>query len=158
MSMKINVKALNDAKATIKIMRTRVNNPTPAFKSIGSYLALYNKKVFATNGAYGGKPWKPLKPNYLQWKVRSGYSGNTLIRTGKLRRSYISRPMDIERYLKSKAIYGTSVKYAGYHHTGTSKMPARPVMTVTKKMTKNINKIVLNHLTGKKTNVSGMVK
>jgi hypothetical protein len=37
-------------------------------------------------------------------------------------------------------------------------MPARPVMTVTKKMTKNINKIVLNHLTGKKTNVSGMVK
>ena len=158
MSMNINVNSLNKAKGSIKILRTRLNNPKPAFKQIGSYISMYNKKVFATNGAFGGKPWKPLKPDYMQWKVRSGYPKNILVRTGKLRRSYTSRPMNIEVYLKNKARYGTKIKYAGYHQSGTSNMPARPVLRDNKKMKEDIGKIVLNYLTGKTTNIRGMVK
>ena len=58
MSMNINVNSLNKAKGSIKILRTRLNNPKPAFKQIGSYISMYNKKVFATNG---------VDPNKLDW-------------------------------------------------------------------------------------------
>ena len=157
MSMRIDAQALKSVKGKVKMIERRLNNPKPVFRTIGSYLSLYNRKMFSTNGAYGGKAWKPLKPNYLQWKIKSGYNQGTLVRTGRLKRSYVSRPMDIEKYLKNSARYGTKVKYAQYHHEGTSKMPARPVMKVTKKMSRSINKIVADYLVGNKTQVKRLI-
>ena len=157
MTMRIDAKALKSVKGKVKMIERRLNNPKPAFQKIGSYLSLYNRKVFSTNGSYGGKAWKPLKPNYLQWKIKAGYNQGTLIRTGKLKRSYVSRPMSIERYMKNSAKYGTNVKYASFHHDGTSKMPARPVMKVTPKMAKSINKIVADYLVGNNTQVKRLI-
>ena len=61
-------------------------------------------------------------------KAREGRWGNSKIlrRTGRLRRSYTQTPV-VHVEAKQMRI-SSNVPYAGYHETGTRRMPARPVI------------------------------
>lgn len=157
MTVTIRGNGINNVKGKIKIIAKRAANPEPCFVIIGSYLSAYNRKQFASNGAYGGKVWKPLKPDYFQWKMRNAVGKTTLVRTGKLKASYTSRPMKIERIGKTVARYGTDVKYAHFHQTGTRHMPSRVVMQVNKKVRTDIRNIIADYISGKQVGVRNML-
>jgi phage virion morphogenesis protein len=153
MGIKITGNGLTVTKHNVKGVIHRVNNPNPMWKKVGSYLSMVNRKQFATHGAYLGKPWKPLKPEYLQWKVKNGYSRKTLVKTGALKISYTSRPMSIEKYMGDSAIYGSDNELAGYHYYGTRRngkraIPPRPVMRNARKVSKAIKAIATDYLMG----------
>lgn len=102
-----------------------VENATPAFEAIADRFAAAEQQQFASQGGFGGGGWAPLSPAYAAWKA-SRYPGGILVRTGALKGSLTSRPFGVETISNKQAVFGTAVAYAGYHQSGTSKMPARP--------------------------------
>ena len=95
-------------------------------------------------------PWAPRKPSYTVTvnkktgkKTKKLDNHPLLIKTGSLRQSigWKLRGSDT-------VVVGTDRKYAGYHQTGTKRMPARPFLPVDKggelvpQMRSKISKIV----------------
>jgi phage gpG-like protein len=147
MSLTIDDKAAKRTEAKLRVMAKRVQNPAPIWKVVGSYIAASNRKQFSTHGAYYGTPWRPLKPRYAQWKVRNGYGQKTLVRTGAMRASFVSRPMKIEKYYGNRAEFGSDywlVKFHQYgtHRNGKRANPVRTMMRKTARMTSDIASII----------------
>jgi len=90
--------------------------------------------LFKSEGRYLGVNWKPLKPGYLRWKIKKGFSEKKLHKTTTLARSFTYQ-LD-----KNKVVIGTNVKsdkngfpYPAAMEFGTRKgVPARPFMAPTK--------------------------
>lgn len=113
----------------------------------------------------GGIPaWKPLAPATVRAKRRTGYPrlnrkgevpamlvqngnfapSNILIRTGALLSSWTQKqdPDHIEEIDGDMLTFGSSLRYAAYHQTGTGKgLPARPI-AITEDAMKKIEAIV----------------
>lgn len=153
--MSIKVTGTRNASIKITDMRLRMKNLEPAWVKVGSYLSQVNRRQFATEGAYLGKPWKPLKPDYLQWKVRNGYGGRkTLVQTGALRASFTSRPMSLEVISGNKAMFGSTDRKAVWHQHGTHRngkraIPARPIIVKTPKLSRDIADIIAEYIVHK---------
>lgn len=155
MSMTVSTGDLRKIKMRIKAMSKRVQNPEPAWRKMGSYFAAANRRQFSTHGMYYGTPWKPLKPDYLQWKIKNGYSRRTLVKTGSMRVSFTSRPMAIERYYKDSAVFGSNHEIAPFQHYGTFRngkraIPPRPIMVKTRKVVRDVKQIMQDYITGSK--------
>ncbi len=90
--------------------------------------------LFKSEGRYLGVNWKPLKPEYLRWKIKKGFSEKKLHKTTTLSRSFTYK---IENH---KVVIGTNVKsdrngfpYPVAMEFGTRRgIPARPFMAPTK--------------------------
>lgn len=106
-------------------MADRVEDASPAFEELADRFAAAESQQFASQGAFGGGGWAPLSPAYAAWKA-SRFPGPILVRTGALKGSLTGRPLGVEMIGAQQAVFGTNIPYAGYHQSGTSKMPARP--------------------------------
>jgi len=131
----------------IKAIEKRTDNLTPAWRRVGSYLAAGNRKQFTSKGVYYGTPWKPLKPDYQQWKTAQGYGRRMLVLTGAMKVSFTSRPMSIERYYKKSAVFGSDNQLGVYHqhgthHNGRQAIPARPIMVKNRKVVRDVRDII----------------
>ena len=89
---------------------------------------------FASRGRSTGTAWAPLSPAYAAWK-NSAYPGRPLlVLTGRMKESFSASSRDLIYNRKQKnykmLTLGTRVPYAGYHQSGTSKMPRRPLFVV----------------------------
>lgn len=90
--------------------------------------------LFKSEGRYLGVNWKPLKPEYLRWKIKKGFSEKKLHKTTTLARSFTYQ------LSKNKVVIGTNVKsdkngfpYPAAMEFGTKRgVPARPFMAPTK--------------------------
>lgn len=90
------------------------------------------KQHFAAggNGQSGG--FAPLKPAYAKAKARKWGNVPILTASGRMMRSLTSDTGDsvVDRQPQELTI-GTSLEYAGYHQTGTSRMPSRKPIDLT---------------------------
>lgn len=153
MSMHIDSVTLKASKKELKGLIRRVQRTDRMWRRVGSYLSMVNRKQFSTEGSYHGKPWRPLKPDYLQWKIKNGYSRKTLVQTGAMKASFTSRPMSIEKYYGKTAVFGSDNELAAYHQYGTRKdgkqiNPPRPIMVSTRRVKRGIKNIVEDYLSG----------
>jgi len=90
--------------------------------------------LFKSEGRYLGVEWKPLKPEYLSWKIKKGFSEKKLHKTTTLARSFTYQVQN------HKVVIGTNVKsdrngfpYPAAMEFGTRRgVPARPFMAPTK--------------------------
>lgn len=90
--------------------------------------------LFKSEGRYLGVNWKPLKPEYLRWKIKKGFFEKKLHKTTTLARSFTYQ------IGKNKVVIGTNVKsdrngfpYPAAMEFGTRRgVPARPFMAPTK--------------------------
>lgn len=124
----------------------RARDLRPAWPAVGDYMARTAAQQFATEGARLGTPWSPLKPPYLRWKIRHGFSPAILIRTGAMRDSYTSRPMSVEEYGRSSAEFGSDDPKAHFHQFGTRNMPARPILTKTPEMEGTVGDVLAHYI------------
>lgn len=90
-------------------------------------------KAFNEQREPGGMPWAPLAPATIARKgARSGIIGQhstILVDTGRLFESLtlaLGTSDTIWTTGDDFLVFGTSVPYAIFHETGTSRMPARP--------------------------------
>lgn len=99
-----------------------------AWPAVGDVIADHMATQFATEGAHlTGKPWAPLSPPYLAWKLAHG--GNGILRlSDAMVSSLISRPMAVEEYGPDWATFGTNDPKAKFHQGGTKKMPQRKII------------------------------
>lgn len=135
--------------ARLKRMRERASDLRPAWRRVGDLIARYQRVRFRTEGAFPGTPrWAPLTPEYAAWKLATYGPKPILQREGDLIRSLTSRPMDIERYGPRSAEYGTSVPYAHWHQTGTSRMVARPPLATSPALAREIGRLLGDHIVG----------
>jgi phage gpG-like protein len=106
--------------------------PPTTWAQVGDSIAGHMAEQFATEGSHlnRGKPWAPLKPAYLAWKIRSGLRHERLRATDAMRLSFVSRPMAVEEYRDMSATFGSDDEKAPYHQFGTRFMPQRQILNV----------------------------
>jgi len=120
-----------------------VKDMRPAFKQIMDAFFQIEKKQFESEGSYGSGGWESLSPNYEAWKSRNFPGASILQRTRRMVQSLTGETSDTVKVMNPKDFrVGTRVPYAGYHQTGTGRMPRRPVIELTESDKREWIKIV----------------
>ena len=153
MGVEITVGDTRAAKRKFMAMKRRVQTPDRAWKRVGIYMSRELNKQFSTRGANFGTPWRPLAASTLIEKRRLGFTPAPLVRTGRLKRGFTQRPMDIYETRGMVARFGSSNPIAGYQHHGTKRfgrqhIPARPILRQTFRMRKDIRDILARYIQG----------
>ena len=148
------VRKADVTKRRLRAMGRRINNPEPAWPRVGRFLSLTVRKQFITKGAHLGTPWKPLKPDYLLWKVMRGYPWQTLVMDGSLRDSFVERPMSVESYLGKSAVFGSDDRKVVWHQFGTFRNgkrvnPARPMLVANQHVHDEVTDILRRYIRGR---------
>lgn len=92
--------------------------------------------LFNKTGSGRAAEWAPLAPSTVAERIRLGYGGDhpILWRTGALGESLAiegaaGNLSDIQDW---SAAFGTQIPYGRFHQTGTRRMPARPIVGLTR--------------------------
>lgn len=103
----------------------------------------------AANFAAGGDPvdWPALSPAYEARKSVT-YPGQPMMRaTDQLYESLTSQTSDTIWYAGPKSIqFSTRVPYFEFHQQGTSRMPARPVLTLSDDAARELVRLIEEHV------------
>jgi hypothetical protein len=112
-------------------MGDRALDARPAFLSIADDMRGYEKRLFNTQGASSGTPWKPIKAETLARKAQEGLDPRVMHATHRLRDSLINRtdPEHFELATPDSLTFGTLVPYARYHQKAWAPRTRRKVMT-----------------------------
>ena len=84
------------------------------------------KKQFEEQGHGDHGRWKELSGPYATRKARRYPGEKILSASGKMKRDLLAESNRGEMTART-LLYGTDIKYARYHQTGTKKMPARRI-------------------------------
>lgn len=106
----------------------RISDLTPIWGAITSKLFDIEREIFDSEGR---GQWAPLSPRYAAWKARHYPGQPLLVLTGAMRQAFTnSSGAEIVRQPQSLLVKWSTPEYAKYHQTGTTYMPARPVLVV----------------------------
>lgn len=84
------------------------------------------KRQFAMEGHGAHGRWKELSQPYAARKAKRWPGEKILSASGKMKRSLLAET-NMGTATPRTLLYGTDIKYARYHQTGTRKMPARRI-------------------------------
>lgn len=130
----------------LRSLLNRAQDLRPVFREIARSFNEFQDDLFASSGAAAGG-WAPLAPSTLAQKAAQGYPSDILVRTGRMRRSLVSKTSDsVEEITAKYLLIGTSRPYARFHQTGTVRMPARPIIVVPESLRENWLGILARHL------------
>jgi len=133
----LDIAGVNQVNRALLLSAAAVKDLRPVWDDLYDDFLQGERSLFAAEGNVGSRtremgggawgPWEPLNEDYAKRKQAQGYGSKILVRTGRLKGSLTERshadavfqPRELGMSL------GTRVPYAGYHQTGTSKMPAR---------------------------------
>jgi len=133
----------------LNITIERLRSFKPLFKKIASDFRKTQNSLFAAEGAFeGNAAWAALSPGYKEQKAKKFPGRKILQATGKLRTSLVTKAGEgaINNITDDSIEIGTSIEYAGYHQTGTGKMPARPIFNITKNQEDKWINLVVQHI------------
>lgn len=128
-----------------------IEDLSPAWMDIGDDIRADNAANFASEGGWysfgatvartgsgrgaRGSSWAPLAPSTVRERERLGYGGAhpILVRQGDLMESLtvLGARGNITRIGPTSAEFGTAHPLAPFHHWGTRRMPARPLVGLT---------------------------
>lgn len=112
----------------IKQIQARGDDMSPVMKTIS---VIMNKAV-EENFAREGRPrWPALAAATIVQRSKPDKGGKSYWPGKMLQREGTTAASWTRRNTKSQAIVGSNYKVAGWHELGTSRMPARPVRTLT---------------------------
>jgi len=128
---------LRDAMAFLGDLETRARDLRPFFAGrVSPDMTALLVEQFESQGSRmrRGHGWRQLAPSTIQSKTKRGTVGNgILVDSGAMRRAFVDphdpdavEVLNQQRYIRS--VSGEAHRIAGYHQTGTRRMPARPVM------------------------------
>ena len=129
------IRTLHGVARNLRNADKRIENIAVLGPSIGAMFSRNISRNFTTRGAFLGSPWKPLAPSTIAEKVRQGLPTTPLVRTRKMRESFVGRPMSVERYTRKTLIYGSNLERSvwqqyGTHRNGRRHIPPRIIFKV----------------------------
>lgn len=153
--MGLTIQGDKTAALRLRNLSHRAKDVRPVWARFGLYLSRQVARQFASRGTWLGTPWRPLTPEYRLQKRRKGFGSRILVASGELKGSFTGRPMKVERYGVSSAVYGSDLDTAvwhqhGTHHKGKQVNPPRPMLVPNPKMTKFLKRLLKQHLTNTK--------
>lgn len=108
----------------------RAMDATSAWEGVARILRRAVGLNFETYGAYGGSPWRALKPATRARKLREGLDPRILRATGRLFESFVNEasPDHIYEPGPQEFRWGSRVPYGVYHQSRAprTKIPYRP--------------------------------
>lgn len=154
----INIAGIETVQAKVRQFATwgaNIETLEPVMEQIGEDILADNAMQFLTEGDfYRGSmiaqlvapKWQPLAASTVRDRVRRGYEGDhpILWRTGELAASLSERGAagNIFETSKRGLRVGTSIPYASFHEYGTSRMPPRPLVGLTRNRSQAIVRAV----------------
>jgi len=134
MSFGMNVEGEQQFLVGLQTILRKVKDIRPLAKPYDWVLRKSVGSRFESEGAQKER-WAALAPSTVADRIRRGFPGEhpILVRTGDLLRSLILRShgRHILEAHKQYVDYGSTVSYAVYPQTGTSRMPRRAMILVT---------------------------
>lgn len=116
-TVSFDIAGVDVANRRLGAMSLAVQDLRHAWGDIAKEFYQAQSSVFGAEGAWHHPRWAPLKPKYLAWKIRHGYSSRILVMTGKMRTSLTTGGAagSIFRQAAQQMSIGTNIKYAKYH-------------------------------------------
>ena len=103
---------------------------SPVFEMLFDDFQQVNAKNFSKQGT--PEAWKPLSPDYAEWKAKVRPGRPILVFDGHLKAALTGiSPFTIKKIGKHEAEFGTSLPYADYHQTGRGRLPRRKPVQIT---------------------------
>lgn len=138
----------NDFPVDVRINRDEVKKITGRIKNVIPPLALFAKKKaadiqkqFDNHTDPDGRPWAPLSPKTIARKKQN--RDKILTHYGPLRKSI--KVEVVQEGLRLTA----GATYAKFHQTGTSRMPQRLILAITKTDKVRIGRFIKQHVAGR---------
>lgn len=103
----------------------KTQNLSVPFKQSADYLKdVFSRDVFSTEGRVIGEQWQRLSPYTVAQKARQGYPLDILVRTGAMKKSFVTEVG------KDFATIGNTAEYFKYHQSNQPrhKIPRRVMM------------------------------
>lgn len=134
--------AQSEARRMFRIA-DRAANLTPAWEVILKAILAGERARFET-----GAGWAPLKPATVAQKQAEGMDNGILRRTQALMRSLTERGAAGQRLevTPRSLLFGTDLKRAAYHQSGTARMPARPPLELNEGERRAAMKVIQRYL------------
>jgi phage gpG-like protein len=112
-----------------------IESLAPAWEQVGEdLLGDFTANFDSEGGGFGTfAAWPQLAASTIADRLRKGFApGPMLERTGLLRQSVTERmtPGNLFLVEPNRLTVGTYVPYARFHQSGTSRMPARPIVGI----------------------------
>lgn len=134
----IEVQGEEKLKVALTKMADAIEDLTPYWNDVQQEFYKIEKAQFASEGKTGASGhWKQLSMPYADIKARNYGDLPILELTGSLKASLTSESASgaITKKEKDSLTLGSSIPYGAYHQSGTSKMPARPPISLTENQT-----------------------
>ena len=131
MQLRRRVEGLDDLIESLEETRKRLKDFRPFLEDFAKpEMHLQADELFELSGATEWGRWAKLKASTVAQKTRAGYDLRILHRKGRLRRAYTQDSPDSRvKITKNRLLFTNTVPYAGFHESGTSRMPARKVVS-----------------------------
>lgn len=155
--MRIVFEVAGDKQLDREILRVgdRAVDAAPAFAAIADLWISETREQFNTQGRHGSGGWAPLSPATMMQKrgrfARGEIQHLEILRaTDRLRDSLVDRGSDdmVLDIQPGSLTYGTKVPYAGFHQTGTRRMPRRRPVELTERARVESVKIMQRFIIG----------
>lgn len=130
-----------NAGASIARYAQRAGDPRGVLNAARALLAENEAKVFDTSGSSIGESWPPHSPATEDREV----TGRLLVMSGHLRAA-LTNPANAIVAHDTVELAPRGVAYAHFHITGTSQMPARPMMGLSPETERGLVELLRVHL------------
>jgi len=118
------------ASAALAKLAANVADKRPILKAVGSAIAELAGRAF-NDESVRAAPWAPLAPATVAQKLKAGTMTAILKRHGLLWHSFRVGAVTVGSETDASVTVVSDRPYAGYHQTGTARMPARPMLPIT---------------------------
>lgn len=126
-----------------------VEDYRPAWPDVQAAMEAVEEAQFSSQGAHGSGGWAPLNPRYAAYKAATYGAKPILERTGDLKASLTGKTGKSVREMRRLEFqYGTRVPYAGFHQSGTSRMPRRKLIDLNEADKRDITRAIQRYLVG----------
>ncbi len=144
----VNFEVLGEKQVSQMLSRTtdKAADLGPYWLMVAGFLQTTIEEQFRTQGGRSGG-WAPLSDRYAADKLRRFGSSPILVATGALKESLTGGSGFIQRQEGNESLrFGTQLGYGVYHQSGTSKMPQRRILDLTKDDGRTMMKMLQRHL------------
>jgi phage gpG-like protein len=112
-----------------------------------SMFRIFGEQFASEGGAGASGKWAALTHPYAALKAEKYGDMPILQASGKMMSSLTSNTEDtVAEFEPQGAVFGTSLKYARFHQTGTKRMKARPIVALSQEQSRFLHKEIQKEL------------
>jgi len=128
----VQIQGSEEARFMLMRFADRGENMQPALEAIQRDFFDMEQHQFTSQGAFRSGGWAELADSTVAYKERNDLDPRILYATHRLVQSLTGESGEnYAQFTREGVALGSTVPYAGFHQTGTTRMPRRPLLELT---------------------------